>query len=232
MFEELRSSVWEANLKLWRSGLAPGTWGNVSGIDRRKGVFAIKPSGVPYNRLTKDMIVLVDLEGRIVEGKLRPSSDTPTHLVLYRAFDSIGGVTHTHSPVATAFSQACKSIPCLGTTHADHFDGPIPVTRFLRGEEASGDYEAATGHLIVETFRSLNLDPLRVPAVLVAGHGPFVWGENPHKAVENAVALEAVAVMARDTFLLSQEAPKALPEHLLRKHFDRKHGPEAYYGQK
>jgi len=232
MLKELRGAVWEANMLLSRSGLAPGTWGNASGIDRERGIVAIKASGVPYERMTAGMIVLVDLEGRVVSGDLKPSSDTPTHIALYRAFPHIGGVAHTHSQAATAFAQACRPIPCLGTTHADHFDGDVPVTRFLNSEETAGDYEAATGKVIVETFTAAQVDPMRVPAVLVAGHGPFTWGKDARDAVENAIALEAVAAMALGTLSLSGGSVNRIPDYLLRKHFDRKHGPGAYYGQR
>jgi len=225
---ELRERVCAANLWLWRSGLVVLTWGNVSGLDREKGIWAIKPSGVPYEKLKPEDLVLLDLEGKLVEGKLRPSTDTPTHLVLYQSFPGIGGVAHSHSPAATSFAQACRPIPCLGTTHADHFAGEVPVSRFLREEEVQGAYELSTGKVIVETFRGR--DPLRGPACLVAGHGPFVWGKSPEEAVRNAIALEEIAKMARDTLALAQRPPP-LPDYLLRKHFSRKHGPSAYYGQ-
>ena len=233
MLEELKHAVYAANMALYRSGLAPETWGNVSGIDRERGIVGIKPSGVPYGELTADLIVLVDLEGATVEGSLRPSSDTATHLELYRSFSAAGGVTHTHSPAATAFAQAECAIPCFGTTHADNFDGTVPLTRMMTAEEVTSAYELNTGKVIVETFTTGLLDPVRMPTVLVAGHGPFTWGKDAADSVTNAVVLEAVAGMARDTILLrgAREAP-AIPEHLLRKHFDRKHGPGAYYGQK
>lgn len=233
MHNELKHAVWEANQMLYRSGLAPETWGNVSGIDRVAGVFAIKPSGVPYDELEAGQLVLLDLEGNVVEGTLRPSSDTPTHLEIYRAFPDVGGVTHTHSPAATAFAQAGRPIPCLGTTHADYFDGAVPVTRMMTRDEVVSDYEQNTGLVIAETFKNLGIDPLRMPAVLMPGHGPFTWGRDAMGSVKSGIVLEVVAEMARNTMLLSQvpDAVEPIPEYLLRKHFDRKHGPGAYYGQ-
>lgn len=229
MLETLKERVCAANLELVRQGLVTLTWGNVSGIDRARGLVAIKPSGVPYDRLTPETIVLTDLDGRVVEGDYAPSSDTPTHVCLYRAFAQIGGVVHTHSPYATAFAQAGREIPCLGTTHADHFHGAVPVARMPTEQEVGDRYEQAIGALIVERFRGL--DPNAVPGVLAAGHGPFVWGADPRKAVENAVALESVAQMAATTLMLCPDAP-LLPGHILDKHYSRKHGPGAYYGQK
>lgn len=229
MLDELREEVCRANRALESSGLITLTWGNVSGIDRAAGLVAIKPSGVPYAKLTPADIVLVDLQGEMVEGELRASSDTPTHAALYRAFPGIGGVVHTHSICATAFAQAGRAIPCFGTTHADHFHGEVPVTRMLSAAEVAGDYEAATGAVIVERFA--NLTPLHVPAVLVAGHGPFTWGPTATDALHNSIALEAVARMALDTLALTPSAAP-LPAYLLDKHFLRKHGPEAYYGQR
>ena len=229
MLETLKERVCAANLELVRQGLVTLTWGNVSGIDRARGLVAIKPSGVPYDRLTPEAIVLTDLDGRVVEGDYAPSSDTPTHVCLYRAFAQIGGVVHTHSPYATAFAQAGREIPCLGTTHADHFHGAVPVARMPTEQEVGDRYEYAIGALIVERFRGV--DPDAVPGVLAAGHGPFVWGADPRKAVENAVALESVAQMAATTLMLCPDAP-LLPDYLLDKHYGRKHGPGAYYGQK
>lgn len=229
MLENLKRTVWKANLELARSGLVILTFGNVSGLDRRRGVFAIKPSGVSYDRLRPADIVLVDLDGRVVEGRLKPSSDTPTHLELYRAFSGIGGVAHAHSAYATMFAQAGREVPCLGTTHADVFRGPVPVTRPLKIGEVRRDYEANTGRVIVERFQ--RLDPAALPGVLVAGHGPFVWGDSADEAVRTAVALEFLARTAFGTLLLGPgKAP--LPAFYLEKHFGRKHGPGAYYGQK
>lgn len=228
MLEELREQVLRANLELVKSGLVVLTWGNASGIDREKGLVVIKPSGVSYDRLSAGDLVVVDLEGRTVEGTLRPSSDLPTHLGLYRAWPGIGGVVHTHSRHATAFAQALREIPCLGTTHADHFHGPVPVTRILSPDEVARDYEGSTGDVIVERFAALN--PVHVPGVLVANHGPFTWGPSAAAAAQNAIALEEVAAMALDTFALSPAQPP-IPAHVLEKHFTRKHGPKAYYGQ-
>jgi L-ribulose-5-phosphate 4-epimerase len=207
------------------------TFGNVSAADRAAGVMAIKPSGVPYDALTPESMVIVDLDdGGVAPGGYRPSSDTPTHLVLYRSFPEVGAVVHTHSPFATAWAQAGRAIPCLGTTHADHFRGPVPVTRALLPEEISDRYEEHTGDVMVETFERLGLAALDVPAVLVASHGSFAWGRDATEAVDNAVALELVAELALHTLALSGDAP-ALGEPLLARHFERKHGPGAYYGQ-
>jgi len=205
------------------------TFGNVSGIDRRKGIVAIKPSGVPYEALKAEDIVLVDLEGQVVEGWLNPSSDTPTHIEIYKAFPHVGGVAHAHSECATTFAQARREIPCLGTTHADLFHGAVPLTRLLAESEVAEDYERNTGKIIVE--RLAGLDPLEHPAVLVAGHGPFIWGRTPAESVETALALERVAKMAFGTLLLENRLPP-LDGYLQDKHYERKHGPEAYYGQK
>lgn len=229
MFESLRQAVLEANLALVKEGLVYQTFGNVSGIDRARGVVAIKPSGVDYADLTPGKMVLVDLaNGRVLDGSLNPSSDTPTHLVLYRAFQKIGGVAHTHSTLATAWSQGLKDLPPLGTTHADYFHGPVPCTRLLRDEEIRSDYEANTGHVIVETFSSR--DPMSCPAVLVASHGPFTWGTSPADAVHHAGALEKVAEMAAQTLRLFP-SPPPMQRVLMDKHFYRKHGAGAYYGQ-
>jgi L-ribulose-5-phosphate 4-epimerase len=227
MYEELRQRVVTANLELVRLGLAVLTFGNASAVDRAAGVVAIKPSGVPYHELTAESVPVVDLaDASVVDGGRRPSSDTPTHLALYRAFAGIGGVVHVHSPFATSWAQACRPIPCLGTTHADHFRGPVPVTRALRREEIDGGYEEATGAAIVE----LGLDPLEMPAALVASHAPFVWGRDVEEAVGNAVALEAVAASTYRALVLRSDCA-SIDDGLLAKHFDRKHGPGAYYGQ-
>ena len=229
MLEELKATVCEANLELVRQGLVTLTWGNVSGIDRKRGLMVIKPSGVAYGLLIPDAMVVTDLKGAKVEGDYAPSSDTPTHVRLYQAFPNIGGVVHTHSAYAAAFAQAGREIPCLGTTHADHFHGAVPVARMPTAEEVRDRYEYNIGGLIVERFQ--NLDPDAIPGVLAAGHGPFAWGPDPRKAVENAVALEAVAQMAAATFALCPDiAP--LPTYILDKHYGRKHGPGAYYGQR
>ena len=227
----LREQVCEANRGLAAAGLVTLSFGNASGVDRNAGVLVIKPSGVAYDRLTPADMVAVSLDdGRVVEGSLRPSSDTPTHLTLYRRLESVGGVVHTHSTFASAWAQAERSIPCLGTTHADHFRGPVPVTRQLTREEIEGQYEGATGALIVETLEELGLDPVLMSAVLVASHGPFAWGHDAAEAVVNAVALEAVAAMAYRTLTL-EPRKQPIGEVLLGRHFDRKHGPRAYYGQ-
>jgi L-ribulose-5-phosphate 4-epimerase len=229
MLESLKIDVCEANLELKRNNLIIYSWGNVSGIDRGQGIIAIKPSGVSYDTLTPDDIVLVDLEGNVVEGSMRPSSDTPTHLEIYRNFPNIGGVCHTHSLNATVWAQACRSIPCLGTTHADYFYGDIPVTSVMSAEYIESEYELNTGRIIVETFS--NIDPDQMPAVLVANHGPFTWGPSPDKSVESAVVLEQVAEMALKTAVIKPELP-AISQVLLDKHYLRKHGENAYYGQK
>ncbi len=227
---DLRHHVLEANLMLEREGLVRLTWGNVSGIDRDKGWFVIKPSGVSYADLSVEKMVVVDLEGTVVEGHLNPSSDTPTHRILYREFEAIGGICHTHSVHATQFSQAGRELPCHGTTHADHFHGTVPVVRELSEDEVAEDYETNTGHAIVETFRERELDPVAMPACFQAFHAPFTWGKNALDAVKNSVALEVCCEMALGTWRLNaDQAP--LPEHILRKHYHRKHGPDAYYGQ-
>lgn len=231
-FKELREAVWQANLDLVKAGLVVLTWGNASGVDRAAGVMAIKPSGVDYAVLSPDDIVLLDLEtGQPREATtLRPSSDTPTHLRLYRAFPEIGGVVHTHSECATSWAQAQREIPCLGTTHADQFYGSVPLTRPLSNAEIEGDYEVNTGEVIVERFHEAGLNPEYVPGVLVASHGPFTWGKTAAKAVENAIVLEQVARMALQTFTVNPQIGP-VPQKLLDKHFLRKHGAGAYYGQ-
>ncbi|MFI5386334.1 MAG: L-ribulose-5-phosphate 4-epimerase AraD [Fimbriimonadales bacterium] len=225
-FSELRERVCEANRKIGATGLAPLTWGNASAFDRERAVMAIKPSGVPYDRLTPESIVLVNMDGSVFEGDLKPSSDSATHLVLYRAFPSVNGIIHTHSKGATIWAQACREIPCLGTTHADHFRGPIPVTRDLTDEEIAGDYVGNTGRVIVAAAS----DPDGIPAVLVARHAPFAWGASVEGALENAIALERIAEMALSTLSLAPDLTP-MPEALLRKHFERKHGARATYGQ-
>lgn len=230
MLEHLKQDVCQANLDLVKEGLVIQTFGNVSGIDRASGLVVIKPSGVSYDVMKPEHMVVVSLEtGKVVEGDLRPSSDTPTHLVLYRAFTAIGGVVHTHSLYATAWAQTKRSIPAFGTTHADYWHGDIPCTRLMTPEEIAGDYEAKTGDVIVETFG--NSDPMYQPSVIVASHGPFAWGKDAHDAVHNAAILEYVAKLAS---LTVQMAPttSSMQEELLDKHFLRKHGPKAYYGQK
>jgi L-ribulose-5-phosphate 4-epimerase len=228
---DLREQVVAANLALVRAGLVILTFGNASAVDRDAGVAAIKPSGVSYDRLAAADVAVVDLAtGAVVEGETRPSSDTPTHLALYGAWQNVGGIVHTHSPFATAWAQARLEIPCYGTTHADHFDGAVPVTRALTPGEIEGEYERATGDVIVETFAALELDPLARPAVLVASHGPFVWSVSVEEAVENAIALEAVAASAYHSATLAR-ALEPIPTALLEKHFSRKHGAAAYYGQ-
>jgi L-ribulose-5-phosphate 4-epimerase len=224
----LREEVLEANLELVRRGLVVYTFGNASGIDRNEGLVAIKPSGVPYEELKPEHLVVCDLEGKIVDSKLRPSSDLPTHLELYRHFPSIGGVAHTHSEYATAWAQAETPIPCFGTTHADYFHGPVPVTERLSSAEISGDYELETGKAICRTFAKL--DPDSIPGVLVAGHAPFCWGPTASAAAHNAVILEYVARMASHTLLINAES-QPLARELHDKHFLRKHGRNAYYGQ-
>lgn len=228
MHEKLKQLVWQANLDLQRHGLVVFTWGNVSGIDRDAGIVAIKPSGVSYDELVPEQIVLLDLQGHVVEGDLRPSSDTPTHLELYRSFRDIGGICHTHSPHATMWAQARRDIPCLGTTHADHFYGAVPVTDTMSAVEIRDNYEANTGLVIVRRFR--DIDPMQMPAVLVANHGPFTWGKDAAESVKNAVVLEEVAKMASGTLAIY---PKQQPvsQDLLDKHYLRKHGKNAYYGQ-
>lgn len=228
---ELRTAVVVANHAIATAGLVRLSFGNASAADREEGVFGIKPSGVACGELRPEEVVILSLrDGEVVEGTHRPSSDTPTHLVLYRAFPAIGGVVHTHSAYATAWAQAARPIPCLGTTHADHFRGAVPVTRQLTSEEVEGAYEVETGEVVVECLRALGCDPLDMPAVLVASHGPFVWGRSAAEAAENATALELVAAIALDTLRL-QEVTRPIDDSLLTRHFTRKHGPSAYYGQ-
>ena len=225
----MKEQVLEANLELVRRGVVIFTFGNASGVDREHGLVVIKPSGVAYDSMRASDMVVVELSsGRIVEGSLRPSSDLPTHLVLYRAFAAIGGVVHTHSRAATAWAQARREIPCFGTTHADYFYGPVPVTALLTDEEIRDDYEVNTGHAIVRRFEGI--DPVSMPGVLVAGHAPFAWGKNVSDAAHNAVLLEEVARMAFETVTLNPDA-QPVAQALLDKHFLRKHGPGAYYGQ-
>ncbi len=226
--EELRQAVLDANIATVRHGLVVSTFGNASGIDRASGRIVIKPSGVPYDQLSADNMALADLDGAVLDNRFKPSSDLATHAVLYRAFGDIGAVIHTHSTFATIFAQSCRALPPLGTTHADYFRGPVPVTRQLTEDEIARDYVTATGEVIVETFR--DIDPLEVPAVLVAGHGPFVWGRDPEDAVTNALMLEEAARMAWHTLMLVPDIPPISPA-LLDRHFLRKHGVNATYGQ-
>jgi len=229
MLESLRAEVCEANLEVVRRGLVLYTFGNASGISREQGLVAIKPSGVPYETLRPEHLVITDLDGHIVEGDLKPSSDLPTHLALYRAFPAIGGVVHTHSRYATAWAQARREIPCLGTTHADYFHGPVPVTEAMQPEEIESDYEWNTGQVILRRFAGI--DPMVKPGVLVAGHAPFCWGRTPAEAAHNAVVLEEIASLAYHALTINPEA-SAISDALRDKHFLRKHGPKAYYGQK
>ena len=229
MLKKLKEQVCRANLLLPKHNLVTFTWGNVSGIDRKRGLVVIKPSGLRYDDMKPEDMVVLDLDGNVVEGKWKPSSDTPTHLRLYNAFPDCGGIVHTHSSWATVFAQAGKAIPALGTTHADDFYGPIPCTRLLTVEEIAGEYEAETGNVIIETLRGH--DPMAVPAALVHSHGPFAWGRDAMEAVHNAVVLEEVAFMAWHTLALAPDKGEMQPS-LLDKHYLRKHGPGAYYGQK
>lgn len=230
MLEELKKRVYEANLLLPKYGLVTFTWGNVSEIDRETGYFVIKPSGVDYDVMTLEDMVVMDLSGNIIEGNYKPSSDTPTHIELYKKYINIGGIVHTHSSEATAWAQAGRGIPLYGTTHADYFYGEIPCTRSLSEEEIEGDYEKNTGIVIIETFESRNINPISTPAVLCKNHGPFSWGKDAKEAVHNAVVLEEVAKMATKTECINREATLA-PNYLKDKHFNRKHGANAYYGQ-
>lgn len=228
MLEQLKKEVLEANLKLVKYGLVTFTWGNVSGIDREKGLVVIKPSGVEYDGMTAEDMVVIDLNGNVVEGKWKPSSDTPTHLVLYKAFENIGGIVHTHSRKATSWAQAGRGIPAYGTTHGDYFYGEIPCTRKMTPEEIAGEYEKETGNVIVETFKDKSYAD--IPAVLVNSHGPFVWGTNSDNAVHNAVVLEELAFIAYNTEAINPDV-KVMQQELLDKHYLRKHGNDAYYGQ-
>lgn len=229
MLEELKKKVFEANLELPRKGLVTYTWGNVSAINREKGLIVIKPSGVSYEEMKAEHMVVIDMEGNIIEGDLNPSSDTPTHIALYKEFKEIGGIVHTHSSWATSWAQAGKAIPCYGTTHADYFYDNIPCTRKMKKEEIQGQYEEETGKVIIDTFEGIN--PMFVPGVIVNNHGPFAWGKDASDAVHNAVVLEEVAKMAYRTESLNPVI-EAIDKDLLDKHFLRKHGANAYYGQK
>jgi L-ribulose-5-phosphate 4-epimerase len=230
MLEVLKKQVLDANLELPRLGLVDFTWGNVSGRDAASGAIVIKPSGVPYDTMKQDDMVVVDAEGALLEGRLKPSSDLPTHVELYRAFPSLGGIVHTHSTWATVWAQACRGIPALGTTHADYFFGEIPCTRMLTEQQIALHYEAQTGLAIIDCLRQRGITPDRMPAVLVANHGPFAWGVDPQAAVHNAAVLEVLARMAMLSVQLDPGLPP-MPQQLLEKHFFRKHGPGAYYGQ-
>lgn len=231
MLEELKEKVYLANMELPKRGLVTYTWGNVSGIDREKGLFVIKPSGVEYDELKPSDMVVMDLQGNKVEGDMNPSSDTKTHLVLYNAFPQVGGIVHTHSPYAVAWAQAGEDLPCYGTTHADYFYGSIPCARHLTQAELDEDYEKNTGITIVETFKERGLDPMAVPAVLCFSHGPFTWGKDPAQAVYHSVVLEECAKMGLFTKMINPNAAPA-PQRMQNKHYMRKHGPNAYYGQR
>lgn len=227
MLENLKEQVFKENLELVKHGLVIFTWGNVSGIERETGLVVIKPSGVSYEAMKADDMVVVDLDGKVVEGKLKPSSDTATHLALYKAFPNIGGVVHTHSTYATAWAQAGCDVPNIGTTHADYFSDAIPCTRDMTQQEVEGEYELETGNVIIERFVDLNAD--HIPGVLVKNHGPFSWGKNAHDAVHNAVVMEQVSKMAYISYAVNPQL--TMNNHLIKKHFFRKHGPGAYYGQ-
>jgi L-ribulose-5-phosphate 4-epimerase len=239
IYKALKEEAWEANMEIPRRNLAIYTWGNVSAFDPAKAVFAIKPSGVAYDVLKAEDLVVVDLEGKVADGKLNPSSDTETHRILYREFSALAsngvsaikGITHTHSTYAVAFAQAKRSVPVFGTTHADHGAEEIPCTEYMDAEAVQNNYELETGNLIVETFKRQNKNPLHIPMILVAGHGPFTWGKDAAQSVYHAAVLEEVCKMAHLTLALDPHV-KPLPEHIIRKHWERKHGPNAYYGQK
>ncbi len=231
MLEELRKQVYEANMQLQKYDLVKLTWGNVSGIDRESGLVVIKPSGVPYEELSPENMVIVNLNGDIVEGELNPSTDTPTHLALYQAFDQIGGITHTHSKYATIWAQAGLDVPAFGTTHADYFYGDVPCTLPMEDEQINGEYEKQTGFHIADTFASRRIEPMDIPACLVASHGPFTWGKTPAKSVENSLVLEVVAEMALHNMNAFEFGLTHIQQTLLDKHFLRKHGAGAYYGQ-
>lgn len=232
MLDDLKLKVCKANIQLTEYGLAPFTWGNASGIDRKQGLIVIKPSGVPYQKLSYDLMVVVDFDCNLVEGSLKPSSDTASHIELYKAFPLIGGVVHTHSKFATSFAQAGKEIPVLGTTHADFSKGPVPCTDSISFAEVEKQYEKNTGLAIVDHMRRKGISPYSVPAVLVKEHGPFVWGKDPECAVKNAAVLEIVAEMALHTMSINMlNSPQPIKEYLLEKHYMRKHGKNAYYGQ-
>lgn len=233
LLELLRQQVLDANREIARRGLAPHTFGNASGIDRSgvQPLVVIKPSGVDYATLTAADLVITDLEGNIIEGRLRPSSDLDTHTLLYREFPEIGGIVHTHSEFATSWAQACRPIPCLGTTHADYFHGPVPITEYLNAQEVSSGYVRNTGAVIIRLFRAEGLDPVAVPGVLVAGHAPFAWGKTPAEAVEHADVLEYIARLAYRTALLNSSI-EPIPSHVSEHHYQRKHGPKATYGQR
>jgi len=229
-YKSICEEAYEANMEIKKQNLAIYTWGNVSAFDSDKGVFAIKPSGVPYEELNPESMVVVDLDGNIVDGKLKPSSDTKTHQVLYREFFGIRGITHTHSPYAVAWAQAKKPVPIFGTTHADHGTNEVPCTQIMSQEAVKNNYELETGNLIVETFKKLGLDPVNINMVLVAGHGPFTWGNSAAQSVYNGAVLEEICKMALLTFSLDP-LTKPLPEYIIKKHWERKHGKDAYYGQ-
>jgi L-ribulose-5-phosphate 4-epimerase len=227
--DQIKKEAFEVNMAIVKERLVVLTWGNASSIDRSAGIFAIKPSGVAYSELNWQDMVLVDLEGKVVDSKLKPSSDTKTHLEIYKGFNSVGGIVHTHSPWATTWAQACKSIPVLGTTHSDHFNGDVPCLPYLSKEKVDKDYEKETGIQIVDFFNENNIDPIHMPACLLSGHASFTWGKTSQKALENAIALEACASMAFHSIQLNSQI--VFPNYILNKHFSRKHGEKAYYGQ-